>query len=126
MSAHCASSMTKTNGADCDKTLDQESPPREQLVARKTLAVVQPDEAADPGDEVVPLDRVVEVAGKSVGDLGGHHVTGVLVSDAEPSPHDLGEGRVGDAVAVARAPAQVPQQGVGDAVGVLLELPDQA
>ena len=125
MSAHCASSTTTTTGAVCDEPFEQQPPPGEELVARQSFAVVQADEAPDPGDEEVTLHRVVEVARKPVGHLGRDDVTGVVVGDAEAGPHHLGQRPVGDPVAVAGAATDVPEQRAGDAVCVLLELPDQ-
>ena len=83
------------------------------------------EQAAQPGPDVGPLGRVGHEPVQPVGQLGRGDLGRVFLGDAQPLADDLGQRPERHPLAVGQAPAPVPPHLLGQAVGVLLELPAQ-
>ena len=113
-----------TTGWRLREALEEQPPPCEEVVACQVGVGGAEQLGHARLDEVTLLgagDQLVQ----ALAQLGAHHVVRILLADAEALAHDLGEGPVGDAVAVGEALAAVPEDVQGQAIDVLVELPGQ-
>jgi hypothetical protein len=85
----------------------------------------EPEQMREAGLEPGPFVGIGDARLEHCAQLHERFCRRVLLGDERAHPHHLGEGPVGDAVAVGEAAAPVPEHRVRDAVEVLLELPGE-
>ncbi|HEX6488643.1 MAG TPA: hypothetical protein VF137_07200 [Candidatus Dormibacteraeota bacterium] len=105
------------------QALEEPSPGGEEILPVAAHGLGEPDQLRqtrlDPASLLVVrhdcLDRLVQ--------LSQGHLADLALEDAYAHPHHLGQGPVGDALAIGEAAAGVPEDAVHHAVDVLEELP---
>ncbi len=108
------------------QSLEQDSPGREQILLVAGDAVFETEQVGDARPHPAPLLRVGEMFLEGLGQLASCRGKILVLQDAAPHAHHLGESPVGNALPVGEAAAAVPER-VGDqAVDVLLELPGES
>ena len=104
---------------------EEHAPAREQLRPRHR-ALGQAEQHAETGRQELAVHGIrhpsLQALVKALCDRGD----GCVLGDPEPLANDVRERRVGDPLAVGEAAAAVPQDGLGETVDVLVELPQQA
>ena len=115
--------------ADVGQSLEEQPPAGEQLLAAErgvgVAGIANAEQPGEPRADVDLFGRVRDELRQPRGQLAGGDLGRVLLGDAEPLSHDLGERPERDTVAVGQAPALVPEDRLGQAVDVLAELPAQ-
>ena len=81
------------------------------------------EQPAQPDPDVAAFLGVGHPLADPVGQLGRGGLRQVVLRDAEPLAHDLGQGPERRALAVRQAAAAVPADDAGEPVGVVAELP---
>ena len=111
--------------APLGEPLEEAAPRREQILAVRRRPVGQPEEVEEARLDPGPLIRVLDVELEHRGQLRGGARLRLVLEDPRATSHHLGEGPVGDAVAVGEAAAAMPPDLADEPVDVLLELPRQ-
>ena len=104
--------------------LEEPAPAGEQLALGEVGGVAgQAEQPGEPDAHERAVGVVLEEVAQRLAELVLDQVEVVVVGDAEPGPDDLRERPVRRVLTEARAPAAVPEHGLGQPVDVLLELP---
>jgi hypothetical protein len=112
-------------GVDVCEALEEEPPGREEVLPLEPALAPDPEQVGHPRLDERALLRIADVIVQDIGQLRHHRLVRLVLADAAAHAHHVGQRAVGHSLAVGRAPAAVPVDHLGQAVEVLVELPDE-
>jgi hypothetical protein len=111
---------------DVRQTLDEETPRRKEVFPLEARAVLETEEVPEPRLGEAALLLVGQVLLDDLRKLRERACRLLVLGDARPHPHHVGERPVRDAFAEGEATTPVPVRDLGQAVEVLVELPGES
>jgi hypothetical protein len=110
---------------DVGQALDEEAPRCKEVVPLEPRALLVTEQVPESRLDEAALLVVADMLADDVGELLERRRRLFVLCDPGAHSHHVGQGPVGDALAVCKAPASVPVRHLGQPVHVLVELPGE-